>query len=149
MKKELTREIKNEKEIVFALKWAEAMIRKGLPGGSVLLSLGRARRTLDQNAKLWPMLKDVASQCDLVINGHPVKGSKEDWKHVFTASLFREQRMALGIDGQIVVLGHSTRRLSKQNFSDLIELIYVYGANNGVVWSEKSKDNFNNSRQPE
>lgn len=38
---ELQREIRDEQDIRFALAWVEAMVRKGLAAGPVLLSLGR------------------------------------------------------------------------------------------------------------
>lgn len=94
------------------------------------------KRTPDQNKKLWAMLRDVANQVQLCINGRMVWASTEDWKHVFTAALRREQRIAVGLDGGLVFLGQSTRRMTKSEFSDLIEIIYCYGTEHGVVWSE-------------
>lgn len=75
----------------------------------------------------------------MYINGRPVWASKEDWKDVFTAALQQESRMALGLDGRLVMLGLSTRSLSKKKFCDLVELIYAYGAEHGVRWSEPPK----------
>lgn len=146
---ELQREIRDEQDIRFALAWAEQFIRKGLKGGPVLLSLGRPRRSLDQNAKLWPMLTDVSRQCKLVVDGEPVKASPEDWKDVFTAALRRHQRVAKGIDGGLVFLGMRTSRMSKREFSDLIELIYAYGAEHGVEWSEPAQRTFSEHRRME
>lgn len=100
------------------------------------LVIREPKRSLDQNAKMWPMLADVAKQCDLVINGRAVKAEPEDWKEVFTAALRREQRMAMGIDGGLVVLGARTSKMRKREFSELLELIYAYGAEHGVQWSE-------------
>lgn len=104
--------------------------------GPIEVVLRRPKRTVSQNSKMWPMLADVARQKQLVINGVLVWAKPEDWKDVFTAALKREQRMAMGIDGGIVVLGMRTSRMRKKEFSDLIELIYAYGSENGIVWSE-------------
>lgn len=134
MRHELQREIRDEQGVRFALAWAEEMIRRGLKGGPVRLSLGRLRRTLDQNARLWPMLQDVARQVDW----HGQKLTKEDWKEMFTASL-RQQRAVPGIDGGFVILGASTRRMTVREFSDLIELILAFGAEHGVEWSEPAQ----------
>lgn len=139
---ELQREIHDEQGIRFALAWAEDMIRRGLRGGPVRLSLGRRRRTLDQNARLWPMLQDVAKQVDW----HGQKLSKEDWKEVFTASL-RQQRAVPGIDGGFVILGTSTRRMTVREFSDLIELIFAFGAEHDVEWSEPAQRTIHQSRE--
>lgn len=139
---ELQREIHDEQGIRFALAWAEDMIRRGLKGGPVRLSLGRKRRTLDQNARLWPMLQDVAKQVDW----HDQKLTKEDWKEVFTASL-RQQRAVPGIDGGFVILGTSTRRMTIREMSDLIELIYAFGAEHDVEWSEPAQRTIHQNRE--
>ncbi len=112
-------------------------IRQGV---HVELALRRVSdlRSLSQNAKLWPMLEDVAGQQQLVIDGALVWASKEDWKDVFTAALNQHQRMAKGIDGGLVMLGMRTSKMRKKEFSDLIELIYAYGAEHGVQWSEQA-----------
>lgn len=94
------------------------------------------RRTIDQNAKLWAMLSDVSRQVQMCINGRMVTASPEDWKHVYTAALRREQRIAVGLDGGLVFLGQSTSRMKRSEFSDLIEIIYAHGTENSVAWSE-------------
>lgn len=105
-------------------------------GGRWELVLRERKRSNNQNAKLWACLQDVADQCEMVINGKSCRASKEDWKEVFTAALKREQRMAMGIDGGVVVLGSRTRNMRKAEFSDLLELIQAYGAEHDVVWSD-------------
>lgn len=94
------------------------------------------KRSSDQNRKLWPMLNDVSQQCELIINGRPTKATADDWKQIFTANLHKQNRMALGVDGEIVYLGGSTSRMTKSEFADLIELIYAYGSEKQVIWSE-------------
>jgi hypothetical protein len=92
-------------------------------------------RTLEQNAKLWAMLDDISKQ--VIWYGHKLKG--EEWKHVFTASL-KKQKTVPGIDGGFVVLGTSTSTMGKKMFSDLIELIYAFGAEHEVEWSDEAKE---------
>lgn len=138
-KRELTREIESESDIPGAIRWAEEMTRQGLRAGTVALFLGRPRRTLDQNAKLWPMLEDIAKQVEWVKDGERCRMPKEQWKDLFTASL-RKQSMAPGIDGGMVVLGMHTSRMNKQTFTELLELMYAFGNPRGVRWSEPSKD---------
>jgi len=134
----VSRKVSDYVEIQNAIYWLREMLNKGLRGGPAVITIGREKRSLDANAKLWPMLEDVARQCLLVINGEKVKASKEDWKVIFTSSLCSQTRVAMGIDGGVVFLGESTSKMSKQKFSDLIEVIYEYGANNDVQWSEKA-----------
>lgn len=89
-------------------------------------------RTIDQNAKLWPMLQDVSRQ----VEWYGRRLTTEDWKHVFTASL-RKLDVVPNLDGTgFVALGMSTSQMSKREFSALIELIYAFGAEKGVVWSD-------------
>lgn len=134
-RREIQREIRTIAELAPALEWAGEMIRKGLSAGPVVMILTRPRRTLEQNAKLWALLRDVSAQCSLVINGESVKASAEDWKEVFTAALRGEQRLAQGIDGRVVMLGARTSRMRVDELSELIELIYAYGSEQGVNWS--------------
>lgn len=134
MKPEIT--IRDTSQIDAALKWVASMLTKGLGAGEVVITLGRKGRTRDQNSKMWAMLADVSRQQQLVINGEPVRATSEDWKDVFTAALRKENRMALGIDGGVVFLGMRTSKMKKDEFRDLIELIYAYGAEHKIRWSE-------------
>lgn len=132
-RRELVKLIKSPDDIFPAAQCVSQMAHKGLPAGSVQITVGREKRSTDQNSKLWPMLGDVAEQ----VEWYGQKLSDEDWKHVFTASLTK-QRAVPGIDGGFVVLGQSTRNMKKDEFSDLIELMYAFGAEHGVQWSEKA-----------
>ncbi len=52
-----------------------------------------------------------------------------------TAGL-KKQKAVPGIDGGFVVVGGSTSKMTKSEFSDLLELIYSFGAERGVEWKE-------------
>jgi len=138
-RREISRTVQDETHIPGLKQWLDSMVRDGLRGGPVMVVLTRERRNKDQNAKLWAMLRDIARQCQLTINGERVYAGEEDWKDVFTAALTGEQRMAQGINGGVVMLGRSTSKMRKQEFSELIELILAYGAEHGVQWSEQSR----------
>lgn len=90
-----------------------------------------SKRTLEQNKKMWAMLHDVAKQ----VRWHDQKLSAEDWKHVFTASI-KGQRIVPGLDGELVVLGVSTSNESIKFMSDMIELMYSFGSEQFVMWSD-------------
>lgn len=100
------------------------------PDGMVV-EIKEPTRNLEQNAKLWAMLSEVARQ----VEWYGRKLTAEDWKHVFTASLAK-QDVVPGIDGGFVVLGKSTSNMSKREFAELIELIYAFGAERGVKFTE-------------
>jgi hypothetical protein len=91
-------------------------------------------RTTAQNSRMWAMLAEVSRQ----VNWHGQKLSAEDWKHVFTASL-KKQRVAPGLDGGFVVLGQSTSKMTKADFSELMELIAAFGAQQGVEFAETAQ----------
>jgi hypothetical protein len=97
-----------------------------------IVEIKEPTRTLEQNALLWAALTDVSRQ----VEWYGRKLKQEDWKHVFTASLSR-QDVVPGLDGGFVVLGKSTSRMSKREMSDLMELIFAFGAENGVAFNEQ------------
>lgn len=115
-----------------ALMWVESFAKRGLAAGPVRLSLGRPKRTLDQNSLLWPLLTDVSKQ----VNWYGQKLTEEEWKDVFTAAL-KKQKVVPGLDGGFVVCGARTSKMPKALFSELIELIYAFGAEHDVKWSKK------------
>lgn len=91
------------------------------------------QRTPEQNDRMWAMLTDVALQ----LPWHGIKLKPADWKDIFVDALKRELRMVPNIDGTgLVHLGRSSSDLSKSEFSDLIELMFAFGASHGVVWSD-------------
>lgn len=101
------------------------------PDGWVV-KLTSPTRTLEQNAKLWPMLTDVSRQ----VEWYDKKLTEWEWKDIFTAAL-KKSKVVPGIDGGFVVLGQHTSVMSKADFSELIELILAFGADKDVVWSEQ------------
>jgi NinB protein len=97
------------------------------------VELKAAKRSLDQNSKLWASLTDVATQ----LPWHGQKLRPDDWKLVFMDALKRELRVVPNIDGNgFVNLGRSSSDLSKQEMSELIELILAFGAQHGVVFHD-------------
>ena len=97
-----------------------------------MVEVKEPNRTLEQNALLWALLRDVARQ----VKWYDRRLTTHDWKAMFTASL-KKSDVVPGIDGGFVVLGQSTSKMSKKEFSDLCELIYSFGAEHGVIWSDE------------
>lgn len=96
-------------------------------------------RNLEQNAKLWAMLSDVSKQ----VVYHGKKLNTEDWKSLFTGSLRGFELMpSVNGDGGFVMLGEPTSKMNKKRFSELIEMIYAFGNDNRVSWSEKASKAF-------
>ncbi len=112
-----------------AWKWVKAML---FAGHRLVLEIRPATRTTEQNARMWAMLADVSRQ----VEWYGKRLTSEDWKHVFTASL-RKLAVVPNLDGTgFVALGLSTSRMTKAEMSDLIELMFAFGAERGVRWSD-------------
>lgn len=95
-----------------------------------------AKRSLPQNDRMWAALTDIAKQ----LSWHGVRLSPDDWKLVMLDALKREVRMVPNIDGNgFVNLGRSSSDLSKQEMSDLLEIIYAFGAKHGVEFHESDQ----------
>lgn len=90
-------------------------------------------RTLDQNAALWPLLQTLSEEKQWTVNGQMQYLSPEDWKDLLTAA-FRNQanKIAVGLDGGVVILGSRTSTMTKPEFSDFLEFIHATAADLGV-----------------
>ena len=104
---------------------------KSAPHGSIC-NIRQATRTNEQNAKLWAMLSDVSRAKP---EGREL--TPEVWKALFMAALGHAVRFEVGLDGSgVVPVGFRSSRLNKQEMSDLLEIIYEYGARHEIEWSE-------------
>ena len=124
------------------LKRLHSVLIEVIQGGAVEVIVRRPTRTLLQNRKLWPMLSDLSKQ----VNWYGYTLTNTEWKIVLSASL-KKQKIVPAIDGGFVSLGTSTRALSKQDFSDLIELTYAFGAEQNVQWGGKALSHYETYRQ--
>lgn len=97
-----------------------------------IVEIKPATRTLDQNSLLWPLLTELSNQ----IEWYGQKLTKDEWKDVMTSALKRN-KIVPGIDGGFVVLGISTSKMDKKTFSELLELIYAFAAQQGVVFHQE------------
>jgi hypothetical protein len=94
-----------------------------------------AKRSTDQNARMWAMLTDVAMQ----LEWHGQRLSTNDWKLLFLDLLRREMRLVPNLDKTgWVNLGRSSSDLSKAEMGDLMELIAAFGAQHGVTFRDEA-----------
>lgn len=96
----------------------------------------RELRTPEANKKMWAMLHDVSAQVQWPVNGALTFLDADDWKNIFTAALRKHHRVAQGIDGGFVFLGMRTSKMNKEQMSELIELMYSFGAERDVKWTD-------------
>jgi len=91
-----------------------------------------AKRTTDQNARMWAMLTEVARQ----VKWHGQQLSADDWKLIFMAALPEETRIVPNLSGNgFVNLGRSSSKLSVGEMADLMDLIAAFGAREGVTFN--------------
>jgi hypothetical protein len=107
---------------------------KTLPIGAGIVTDTEAKRNLEQNAAQWPILTAFSQQLNWPVNGQKVKMSSDDWKDLLTASFKNETaRLALGLDGGIVMLGRRTSEFNKKLFSEWLEYLHAIAATRGVI----------------
>lgn len=95
------------------------------------------KRSIPQNDRMWAMLTDVAKQ----VPWHGIKLPADDWKLIFLNALKRELRLVPNLDGTgfVNLSGQSSSDLSKQEMTDMIELIMAFGAQHGVVFHDQAE----------
>lgn len=114
-----------------AIKWIA-----GAPYGT-RIEFKATKRSIPQNDRFWAMLSDVASQ----LAWHGKKLKPDDWKLVFLNALKRETEIVPNIDGSgFVSLGQSSSDLSKNEMSELMEIIAAFGAEHGVIFHDQAAE---------
>jgi hypothetical protein len=86
-------------------------------------------RTIEQNAAQWPYLDAFSKQLKWPVNGHMVQMTPEEWKDVLTAAFQGETvRLAMGLNGGVVMLGQRTSNMGKKRFSEWLEFLIATAA---------------------
>lgn len=92
-------------------------------------------RTNEQNRMMWPILKAFAEQAEL--SGR--KLTDYQWKSVFLHALGHPQDMLPTLDGSTwFSAGLRSSRLSKSEFSQLIDLMQAEAAQRGVTIDDQT-----------
>lgn len=95
------------------------------------------RRTLAQNDRLWAMLTDISTQKEHAGR----KFTPDQWKVLFMAACGREVQFLPSLDGSTFIpWGQSSRDLSKEEMTNLIEFMFAWGAENGVQFHEPKQE---------
>jgi hypothetical protein len=101
------------------------------PEGAVM-NIREAKRTNEQNDKFWAMVGDI-SRAKPEGRIHP----PDVWKALLMSEAGFKPLFEPSLDGQgVIPVGYKSSRLTKAEFSDLIEAAYAYGARHEVEWSE-------------
>jgi len=97
-----------------------------------VMRLAKETRRDAQNRKLWPMIADLQRQVPELATY-----SAEDIKLRFLNALGTEMRFLPTLEGEgMFPVGMRSSTLTVAQFSALIELLYAYGAQHGVRWSD-------------
>ena len=100
------------------------------PDGTVV-RLSKPVRSLEQNAKMWSLLSDVSRAKPNGISHTP-----EVWKDLFMNACGHEVQFLQGLNGLPFPAGFKTSRLTSDQMSELIEFIYAWGSEQGVIFGE-------------
>ena len=107
-------------------------------GQRFVLSIKPETRTAEQNRLMWPLLTVFSKELLWPVNGHMVKMDPDDWKDLLSAAFKGENvRLAMGLNGGVVLLGQRTSKFTKAEFSDWIEFLYATAADRDLklpVW---------------
>ena len=98
------------------------------PEGYVI-TVSEPTRNLEQNAAQWPILQAFADQLQWPVNGAMEWLTADEWKDILTAAFKRETvRVAMGLDGGMVMLGSRTSKFSKAQFSEWLDFLNATAA---------------------
>jgi hypothetical protein len=101
------------------------------------VTISEPTRNLEQNALMWVYLDAFSKQLQWPVNGRMVHMTGEEWKDVLSAGFRRESaRLAMGLDGGVVMLGMRTSQMGKREFVEFIEFLQSVAADRGVSLEE-------------
>ncbi len=91
------------------------------------------KRSLPQNDRMWAMLTDIATQKEHCGR----KYTPEIWKCLLMHAWGREVKFIPALDGEgVVPMVYRSSDLGKAEMTELIEFMFSWGAQNGVVFHD-------------
>lgn len=97
------------------------------PQGAIL-NIREAKRTQDQNALMWSLLSQISRAKP---DGRVL--DTDTWKALFMHEAGFKCTFEPTLDGSgVVPMGYKSSRLTKAEFSDLIEAIHAFAAEKGI-----------------
>lgn len=94
------------------------------------------KRTLPQNDRFWAMLTDISRQA----THQGRKYTPDQWKVIFMHACGREVQFIPSLDGSTFIpWGQSSSDLGVKEMTDLIEFMFAWGAENGVVFQDDAQ----------
>lgn len=114
-----------------AHQWVDKAIQNGNGGKPWMMEVKAPKRSDEQNAALWGLLAQIVKQRP-VHHGRPM--TAELYKSAFMDALGHEVDYCTSLDGKrMFPMGLRTSTLTKDQFSDLLELILAWAAQEGLT----------------
>lgn len=116
-------------------------IREAAKFHDVQVVITEPKRTLAENALLHVLLSQVAQEVEWAGKRRDV----ETWKRLMVSAWCRARGEAIeilpAIDGHGVdLVPVRTSKLSKRDCAELIEFVYAWGADQGIVWDDNPRE---------
>ena len=97
------------------------------------VTFNASKRSVPQNDRMWAMLTEIATQ----LKWHGMTLKADQWKIIFMDGLNQEVQPVPNLNNNgFVNLGRSSSSLSKEEMSDLMELMAAFGAKHDVKFQE-------------
>lgn len=95
------------------------------------------KRTLPQNDRMWAMLTDIATQKEHCGRRY----APDAWKVLMMHACGREVQFLPALDGAAFIpWGQSSSDLSVKEMTDMIEFMFSWGAENGVLFHDDKSE---------
>jgi hypothetical protein len=104
----------------------------GLAPDGAVMRIKPEGRSLDQNSLLWAAISDVSR----AMPGGK-KHTPETWKCLFMSACGHAVQFEEGLDGKPFPIGFRSSKLTVSQMGDLLDFIFAWGAENGVVFTER------------
>lgn len=113
--------------------WADTIKPALMAGHKVEVTADYETRTSDQNAAQWPILQAFADQLMWPVNGQMSRLTADEWKDILTAA-FRQEvpRVAMGLNGGMVMLGQRTSKFKRNEWGAWMEFLNATASHRGV-----------------
>lgn len=107
---------------------------RNAPDGSII-TISEPTRSKEQSSKMWALIGDV-----MRTKPEGRQWAKETWRAAFMHSLGHQIAFAEGLDNSgPFPIGFHSSNLNVKQMRDMIDVIYAYGNEHQVQWTETIK----------
>lgn len=99
---------------------------------SYIVEFSEPTRSSEQSARFHAAVRDVSKQ----VEWGGQKWNEEQWKAIFVASLYKQAVVQSVIGEGLIIINPKTSRMTIGEMSDLTDLVYAFGNEHDVEWTE-------------